>query len=85
MVAVIGDGASSLGSLAETSILVGATESLPETSEGYGSWPLTFDDSKESRSTGWRRAFEDRIDAVSFSRSSALTDVRVEGRRGELL
>ena len=50
--AIVGDGASSLGSLAETSILVGAAESLPETSEGYGSWPLAFDDSKESRSIG---------------------------------
>ena len=79
-------GASSRGSRAETSVLVGAAaESSSETPKGYDPWPLTFGDSKESRSIGYRRALEDTIEAVSRSLSSALTDVRSEGRRGELL
>ncbi len=84
-VVVVRAGASSLGSLAETSILVGADKSSSETSQGYVPRPLTFGDSRESRSIGCRRAFEDRIEAVSLSRSSALTDVRAEERSGELV
>ena len=79
----VGSGASSLGSLAETSMFVGACVILEGSCvilEGSdGRWHFFCGPHTASRSIGCRRLFEDLIDAVSLSLSFTLTAVRPSG------
>ena len=76
----VGSGGSSRGSRGETSSSVEFAEGSFETSFlGKYPRPLNAGGSTDSRSIGTRRVFDDRIEAVSLSRSLALTDVRARG------
>ena len=69
-------GASSLGSLGDTSRSVALSVSPSISAAGYCPCPFVGGSSERSRSMGCRRLCEDLIEAVSASRSFPLTEVR---------
>ena len=75
----VGSGGSSRGSRGETSSSVEFAGSFEISFLGKYPRPLNTGGSTDSRSIGTRRVFDDRIEAVSLSRSLALTDVRARG------
>ena len=76
----VDSGGSARGSRGETSSSVESAEGSFE-APVLGKYPRPFKTgcSTDSRSIGTRRAFDDRIEAVSLSRSLALIDVRARG------